>query len=105
MITPLQPASTSIRAEISPVNAPSRSQCMFCAAICDGGAAHGFDRGGQRRERRRDDDVAMLRGGDQRLETPQRKRARLRLRLVHLPIAGDHGRRNQISLLTAGIVR
>ena len=33
MITPRQPASTSIRAETSPVNAPSRSQCRFCAAI------------------------------------------------------------------------
>ena len=33
MITPRHPTSTSMRAEISPVKAPSRSQCMFCAAM------------------------------------------------------------------------
>ena len=53
------------------------------------GAFRAVDRGRNSGEGRGDDDVAVLCAGDQRKERGE-KRARIRERFVHFPVAGDY---------------
>ena len=59
-------------------------------------AVSGFHGVMERSERRRNDDVAGKRSGDERLERVK-KATRLFPRLVHLPIAGNHRTTQTIS--------
>ncbi len=88
MTTHVTPHSTSIAGEISPVNAPSSAQHTFCAPNPIAELAERVARRGQRGERRADHrvdvgqrQVARAHVGDER--------ARLRDRLVHLPVPDD----------------
>ncbi len=69
----------------------------------DGAAARGFHCRSERGEGRGDHDVAMRCGGDERQERFE-ERARFRARLVHLPIAGDHGAAQSLSLGASGFI-
>src|SRR5437762_5387324 len=55
----------------------------------DAGAFRGFDRSSYCSERRGDDNVAVLRAGNERKERGE-KRASVRERFVHFPVAGDY---------------
>src|SRR5208282_1199249 len=66
---------------------------------CDGGTASGVRRSSERGKRRRDHNVAVIRRRDQ-WQKALKKRARIRQRLIHLPVSGNH-RSSQDSLLTA----
>ena len=70
MMTSSAPASLIIGALTSPVNAPSRSQCRFCAATSDVAAAKRVGRRMNGRKRRRDDDLDVGDVLDQRRGGP-----------------------------------
>ena len=88
MITYSAPASRSIAALTSPVNAPSRSQCRFCPATPTLSMPGRFGDRVQRRERRRDDDLDVGDVLDQAAELFD-EHHRLVHGLEHLPVGGD----------------
>ena len=90
MMTYSAPVSRIIAALISPVNAPSRSQCRFCAAIADVAVARRFGRRVQRGERRRHHDLdsgEVLHDAAELFDVLHG----LGHRLVHLPVAAKNG--------------
>ena len=88
MITYSAPASFNIAALISPVKAPSRSQCRFCPATADVRVARRFRDRMQRGERRRDDDLDVVDVLDHRAEF-LREHDRFVHGLEHLPVGGN----------------
>ena len=80
--------AVSMPGEISPVKAPSFSQCTFCAPMATFDPRGRFDRGLQIDERRANDDFVACVPGDQGQEIGE-KSTGLFGRLVHLPVGGD----------------
>ncbi len=88
MITCVTWIAVSIPAEISPVNAPSFSQCMFCAPIDDIRSRSGFDGSLQINKRWANHDFVARVAGDHG-EKIAKECGGLFRRFVHLPIGGN----------------
>ncbi len=89
--TMVAPTSLTIAAEISPVQAPSSAQCMFCAPTRTVVPARRSAAIGDRGEGRDDEQPGGLGSRDRRAGQRAAERVRLRARLVHLPAGADPG--------------